>query len=51
MVATHQGQVDAEEFAIQVTLRLTFTADDLPAFQAALAEITSGQVTVESLPA
>lgn len=51
MVAAHQGQVDAEEFATQVTLRLTFSADDLPAFQAALAETTSGQVTVESLPA
>ncbi|GIK41071.1 MAG: YigZ family protein [Chloroflexota bacterium] len=47
MVVAHQGQVDAEEFAAQVTLRLTFTADDLPAFQAALAETTSGQVTVE----
>ncbi|MBE7552666.1 MAG: YigZ family protein [Anaerolineales bacterium] len=50
MVAAHQGQVDAEEFATQVTLRLTFSADDLPAFQAALAETTSGQVTVESWP-
>ncbi|MCL4302928.1 MAG: YigZ family protein [Anaerolineae bacterium] len=51
MVAAHQGQVDGEEFAAQVTLRLTFTADDLPTFEAALAETTSGQVTVEGLPA
>jgi uncharacterized YigZ family protein len=49
-IAAFQGQVDAEEFAAQVTLRLTFIADDLPAFRAALAETTSGQVTVENWP-
>jgi uncharacterized YigZ family protein len=46
LVEAHQGQVEAEEFATEITLRLTFTADDLPAFQAALAETTSGQVSV-----
>jgi len=46
LVEAHQGQVEAEEFATEITLRLTFTADDLSAFQAALAETTSGQVSV-----
>jgi uncharacterized YigZ family protein len=46
LVEAHQGQVNAEEFAAEVTLRLTFSTDDLPAFQAALAEATSGQVAV-----
>ena len=46
LVEAHQGQVEAEEFATEITLRLTFTADDMPAFQAALAETTSGQVSV-----
>ncbi len=44
LVETHHGQVEAEEFATEVTLRLTFTIDDLPAFQSALAEATRGQV-------
>jgi uncharacterized YigZ family protein len=51
LIEMHQGQVENEEFAIEVTVHLTFVADDLPAFQAALAETSSGQVTVESLPA
>lgn len=50
LVEAHKGQVDAEAFAADVTLRLTFIADDLPAFQAALAETTSGQVSVDPLP-
>lgn len=50
LVEAHEGQVEAEAFAAEVTLRLTFVVDDLPAFQAALAEITSGQVSIETLP-
>jgi uncharacterized YigZ family protein len=50
LIEMHQGQVETEEFATEVTVHLTFVADDLPAFQAALAETSSGQVTVESLP-
>jgi uncharacterized YigZ family protein len=48
LIETHQGQVDSEEFATDITLRLTFTADDLPTFQAALAEATHGQIIVTS---
>ena len=47
LVAVHQGQIDAEKFAADVSLRLTFTTDDLPAFKSALADATSGQVSME----
>jgi uncharacterized YigZ family protein len=49
LIETHQGQVDRETFATDVTLELTFSADDLPAFAAALAEASSGRVGVEPL--
>lgn len=45
LVEAYQGQIESEEFATEITLRLTFIADDLPAFQAALAEATGGQVS------
>lgn len=45
LIEAHQGRVEAEAFAIEVTLHLTFGADDLLAFQAALAEATRGQVS------
>lgn len=45
LIEAHHGQVEAEEFAVEVTLRLNFTIDDLPAFEAALAQATSGQVS------
>ncbi len=48
LIEAYQGQVDAEEFAASVTLSLTFSVDDLPAFQAALSEATSGQVLIDS---
>lgn len=46
LVEDHHGQIEAEEFAAEVTLRLTFTTDGLPAFQSALADATRGQVAV-----
>lgn len=46
LVEAHQGQIEAEEFTTEITLRLTFIAEELPTFQAALAEATSGQVSV-----
>lgn len=44
LVEAHQGQVDQEDFAADITLALTFAVDDLPAFEAALAEATAGQI-------
>jgi uncharacterized YigZ family protein len=49
LVEAHHGQVEAEEFAAEVTLRLIFTVDDLPGFAAALAEATNGQVRTSPL--
>jgi len=48
LVEAHHGQVEAEDFTTDVTMHLTFIVDDLPAFEADLAELTSGQVTVIS---
>lgn len=45
----HQGQIDDEAFAADVTIRLTFTVDDLPLFESALADATGGQVRPETL--
>jgi uncharacterized YigZ family protein len=46
LVETHHGLIESEEFAVEVTLRLTFIVDDLPTFEADLAEATSGRVAV-----
>lgn len=48
LVEAHHGQIEAEDFAADVTLRLIFTIDDLPGFAAAIAEASSGQVTIEA---
>lgn len=48
LIEAHHGQVEAEDFAAEVVLRLTFIVDDLPPFAAALLEATSGQVAVQS---
>lgn len=48
LVEQHQGHIEAEDFAVEVTLMLTFIVDDLPAFAADLAEATGGQVGVDN---
>ena len=48
LIETHQGQIEDETFAAEVTSRLTFALDDLPIFEAALAEATRGQVKLET---
>ena len=45
LVDTHNGRVDDEEFTADVTLTLNFIVDDLPAFEADLAELTAGQIS------
>lgn len=47
LVEAYQGQIETEEFAADVTLHLTFTIDDLPAFESALADATRGQASLE----
>jgi uncharacterized YigZ family protein len=49
LIESHHGHIEAEEFAVDVSLRLIFTVDDLPDFEAALAEATNGQVSVETI--
>ena len=44
LIDAHGGQVDHEDFAAEVTLKLTFDEEDVPAFEADLAEATAGQV-------
>ncbi len=48
LIETHHGQVYSEEFTSEITLLLSLTSDDLPAFEVALAEMTKGQVVVRS---
>ena len=47
LIEGYGGLVENEEFATAVTLQLVFTSDDLPGFEAALAEATSGQVMLK----
>jgi uncharacterized YigZ family protein len=48
LVGEHDGEVDTEDFAADVTVRATFAVDRLPGFEAALAEATSGTVKSEA---
>lgn len=47
LVEAHQGQIEVEAFAADVMMQLTFIIDDLPAFEAALADATRGQASFE----
>lgn len=46
LVIEHNGQVEAEAFGAEVTLRLSFTIDDLPPFEAAISELSRGQIPI-----
>lgn len=46
LVTEHNGQVEAEAFGAEVTLRLSFTIDDLPPFEAAISELSRGQILI-----
>jgi putative IMPACT (imprinted ancient) family translation regulator len=43
-VAAHQGQILEEDFAADVTVTARFAIEDWPDFQAALQELSSGQI-------
>jgi len=43
LVNIHNGQIDKEEFAVKITLQLTFTVTNIADFTAALSEATAGQ--------
>jgi uncharacterized YigZ family protein len=46
LVEVHHGQVESEAFAAEVSLSLSFDADELSAFQTALAEATHGKIAL-----
>jgi uncharacterized YigZ family protein len=46
-VAEHQGQILDEDFAADVTVTARFAVEHLPAFQAALQELSNGQLEAE----
>ncbi|MBN1889953.1 MAG: YigZ family protein [Thermoflexales bacterium] len=47
LVAAHGGRIDDAQFAAEVGLRLTFPADRLEAFSAALREASGGKLAVD----
>lgn len=44
LIEAHQGQIEAETFAESVILHLIFIVDDIPPFEAALAEASNGRL-------
>jgi hypothetical protein len=44
LVAAYEGQVEAEVFGSEVTLRLTFIVETLSAFETDLLEATRGEI-------
>lgn len=47
LVYGHQGEILDQEFAADVTLTMQFLPDRLPGFQAALSELSNGQLAAE----
>lgn len=47
LVAAHTGEIDQEDFAGDVNLRVVFPIDACSGFEAALAELSAGKVRVE----
>jgi putative IMPACT (imprinted ancient) family translation regulator len=46
LVEAHNGQIDEEDFATDVTLNIIFAIDDLPPFREALVELSAGQAVI-----
>lgn len=49
LVASHNGEIQDETFAAEVTLIVSFPVDDIDLFATALIDMTAGQVTPISL--
>jgi uncharacterized YigZ family protein len=47
LVGQHQGQIEAEAFEVEVSLRLTFPVSTIPHFAAQLAELSSGRIILD----
>jgi uncharacterized YigZ family protein len=46
LVTSHSGEIQGEDFAVAITLTLSFAVEDVPAFVAELNELTAGQAEV-----
>lgn len=46
LIVAHNGEIQDEEFAVAITLTLSFAVEDIPAFSAALTELTAGQTEI-----
>jgi uncharacterized YigZ family protein len=44
LVETHNGAIEDEDFTTDITLTLTFITDDLPPFEASIADLSNGQI-------
>ena len=49
LINNHGGQIEAEEFATDVTLQVTFIVEELPAFETEIVDITHGEVLISRL--
>lgn len=49
LIASHDGVIDDETFAAEVTLLITFPKRSIPDFQQAITELSAGQVTLVHL--
>ncbi|MCW1969595.1 MAG: YigZ family protein [Anaerolineae bacterium] len=49
LVAAHRGEIISDDFAADITLELEFVLDDVAPFNAALREMTAGQIEVIAL--
>jgi uncharacterized YigZ family protein len=43
LIAAHSGEIQSEDFAVTITLTLSFAVEDIPAFVVELTELTAGQ--------
>ena len=46
LITAHNGEIQDEEFAVAITLTLSFAVEDMSPFIAALTELTAGQAEV-----
>ena len=49
LVQAHKGLIHEEDFAADVTMSCEFASDGLPNFQAALSELSHGQILTETI--
>lgn len=48
LIEAHTGTIEADEFAVDVTLMVTFPVDQVPPFAAEILELSAGQIDLQS---